>query len=544
MDESENRESGGKEMRRRIFVAIIVISFLSLTLIVKASKSDQPRNIHLTWQSDDTSRKITVTWESAGQDSGDEVKYDTITRGIPEAYGYRKTGVNHNLSGTSTYIHEVELRGLLSGTTYYFVCGGEGGWSQERAFTTAPTERTHIRIAAGGDSRTNHDNRDAVSLAMSEFSPSLVLMNGDLIEDGGKQDQWESFLGHLDAFWIGADGETIPIVPSLGNHERNATGYYEQFSLPGNEQWYSIDYGPDLHIIVLNSEDSARGIKVQREWLEQDLDEHSGYPWKIVTFHRNVFENHHEAWLTAFNEFVPLFDRYSVDMVINGHSHNYVRTLSINWTASQTTHQESYSEGTMYVVSGAWGAPLTTSEDYWWVAHRSSIDHFTLIDIYTNGTLHMQAKDNAGMTFDEAWITKDMPEFGAMMLERTLGYKEKAELFEELNTQLTDVANGFSSHIFTLEGQLVEAVSDLESLGDEVERMEEERDAIFSENAALNDEGAQLEAEISILKTQIEELQNRIDALERNDPYQPYVNALILGIGIVLVSLILARTRR
>jgi hypothetical protein len=121
-------------------------------------------------------------------------------------------------------------------------------------------------------------------------------------------------------------------------------------------------------------------------------------------FHEPTFvSGNHDPWEPGLIYWVPLFDEYHVNIVFNGHEHNYQRSYPLNWTESQTETQ-AYSNGTMYIVSGGWGAPLYSPTLIWYMAHQSESHRFCLIDIYENGTLHLQAKDNLGITFDEIKI--------------------------------------------------------------------------------------------------------------------------------------------
>ncbi|MHA1604445.1 MAG: metallophosphoesterase, partial [Candidatus Freyarchaeota archaeon] len=144
----------------------------------------------------------------------------------------------------------------------------------------------------------------------------------------------------------------------LGNHERNATNYYEQFALPGNEQWYYLDWGQMVRIIILNSEASPSQISIdQTFWLENVLSSASEYQWKIVMFHRNVYYSGGHGNATDIQKYwVPLFDRYHVDIAIQGHTHHYHRTKPMNNNFVVLSPQE----GTIYVTSGGWG-PLSTT---------------------------------------------------------------------------------------------------------------------------------------------------------------------------------------
>jgi hypothetical protein len=382
-----------------------------------ADTMDIPTHIHLTWQQSNMSNTITVTWQTKYANSGDVVAYDLISRNeeVPQ-YSYLTTGLNHTYAGASGYIHDVELSDLKPNSTYYFVCGGtKGGYSNERQFRTAPIQPSTLRFVVGGDCRSNSTQRDIVSTAMSRFNPEFVLHSGDFVDSGNNQTKWDSFFEGLHSYWVGSDNRTIPIVPCLGNHEENATNYYEQFALPNNEQWYSINWGNYVHIVILNSENSPSGA--QLNWLENDLASHRYYTWTFVMLHRPLFSSgHHGNWTEGREYWCPLFDKYGVDIVFAGHDHNYERSKPINYSASKTYPQDSYSKGTMYIVSGGWGAPLYPSGINSWTAYSSSEYHFILVDVFANGTLNIETKDQLGETFDEV-IQKSpvVPEFPSFL---------------------------------------------------------------------------------------------------------------------------------
>jgi hypothetical protein len=377
-----------------------MISF-SLNHVVNADISDLPVNIHLTWQQSNMSYGVTVTWQTTYSNSGSIVLYDTISQnGFSVLYRYSASGTVHTYVGASGYIHDVQLLGLGQNSTYYFVCGGDGGFSEERSFRTAPMESSNLRFVVGGDSRTYWMVRDEISRVMSTFDPNFAMLSGDLVASGADQTQWDSFFESMHQRWIGTNNLTIPIIPCLGNHEDNAINYYEQFALPGNEQWFSLNWGEQVHITVLNSETDPLGE--QLAWLENDLASHQNYTWKFVMFHRPPFSaGNHGSWIQGREAWCPLFDKYHVDIVFSGHDHNYERSKPINYSASKISPQKSYSLGTMYVVTGGWGAPLYEAGSDWWTDNSLSKYHFIVIDIFTNGTLRLQAKDITGITFDE-----------------------------------------------------------------------------------------------------------------------------------------------
>ena len=401
------------DKRLRIVAAALVTLLVAALMLALRQGLDEPVRVRLVLVGD-ASRSITIVWETRSPDSGDLVLYDAASRsGELGAYRYRAQGRHYPRPGAPGYIHVVRLEGLSPNTTYYFVCGGDGGWSRELAFKTAPSARSHVRFVVGGDCRTNRAARDAVSQAMARFNPDFVVLTGDLVEDGGSPAQWEDFFEHVSKYWVRGDGLLIPVVPCIGNHDKDRLGwehFLKLFGLPTGGGWFYVNWG-EVHIVILNSEASSSLLKLQRSWLEEDLVAHADYRWKIVVFHRNVLPSRHAAFKPAFElGWIKVISEHGVDLVFNGHTHLYLRSKPLRWSGSNFTAGDERVKGTIYVITGGWGAPLYEHPypHAWWVASYEKVHHFVLVDVYPNGTLHLQAKDFNGVTFDEAWITKPL----------------------------------------------------------------------------------------------------------------------------------------
>lgn len=385
--------------------------------VTATTSPDLPKHIHLTYQNDPSST-ITVTWQTNSSSTGDLVLYDSASRnGDTALYQFQVFGSQHTYEGASGYIHDVELTGLRPDTTYFFICGGSGTYSEERSFKTAPKLPSNVTFVVGGDSRHYPEDRTIVSQAMSHTNPSFVIHSGDMVDSGDFQSYWDVWFTDVNDNWISDNGLTIPIIPCIGNHENNATKYYDQFALPNNEQWYYYDWGPSLRIIVLNSGSSPSQIAVdQVNWLENVLATTPWYMWKIVILHRNVYySGGHENATDIIQDWVPIFDKYHVDLVFQGHNHHYHRTKPMK----NNTVISSYDEGTMYVVSAGWGAPQYTYFEQPYSAYGKTALHFTLLNVYSNGTLHLEAKDVNGVTFDDVKLIKDVKNYNGVSISTT-----------------------------------------------------------------------------------------------------------------------------
>ena len=426
-----------------LVVAVLLLASANLaSTSSSAQASDPPAYVYLTWASDDTAHSINVSWRT-DEDYVGEVRYDTESRGgEPDAYSDSAEGTG----GVTTakfdgYIHHVELTGLEPYTTYYFICGNpDYGWSEELSFRTAPVEKKDIRFVAGGDSRSDAradhphpdwpEARDGVTQLMASYDPDFVIFTGDFLWNGETQegglDTWDNWLEAWYKYARAEDGRLIPMVPAIGNHElvypqpsdydpeTHASNYYMLFNLPRNERWYSLNWGPDLHIVALDAEIRWTGSESwndQLEWLRQDLLEHWDDLWKIAAAHRPAFTaGHYSGDANVQKDWIPEFDFYHVDLYFSGHDHNYTRTHPINYSLSTENYQPSPENGTIYMVSAGWGAPLYGGTPRWWTAYGpDGRYHFTLVDVYENDTLHLRPVSLGGQVFDELTIQKGVP---------------------------------------------------------------------------------------------------------------------------------------
>jgi hypothetical protein len=117
---------------------------------------------------------------------------------------------------------------------------------------------------------------------------------------------------------------------------------------------YSFDYG-NAHFVFLDSNPHLFNSKVDgaalfaappdvfsaypsvlREWLINDLDS-SDKPWKIVVYHHPAFSSGYATMRNnQMRAVATLLQDHGVNIVYNGHEHNYQRTRPIRVTAAVT----------------------------------------------------------------------------------------------------------------------------------------------------------------------------------------------------------------
>ena len=164
---------------------------------------------------------------------------------------------------------------------------------------------------------------------------SFAIHAGDLVDDAHRDYEWAEWFkagGFIHSQWTN--------IPVLGNHEywpliaENEQKYTSihwrpQFTLPVeddinknlHETVYTVDY-QDVRIIVLNSNFN---LSTQTKYIEEKLKT-STAKWNIITCHHSIFSPAlGRDFRYGRKNWKPLFDKYNVDLALQGHDHTYTR---------------------------------------------------------------------------------------------------------------------------------------------------------------------------------------------------------------------------
>jgi hypothetical protein len=161
---------------------------------------------------------------------------------------------------------KIVFTGLKPGTTYYYQSfPGEGG---KGSFKTPPSGPARFQFVVFGDTRTRHDvHRSAMNAILEYAKPDFVMHTGDLVADGWDNSLWPIFFDIERELLRNA-----AFFPALGNHERNATNFYDYLEA---KPYYSFNWG-NAHFAVIDSDiENAGATTAQRDafWQEQKLSE-------------------------------------------------------------------------------------------------------------------------------------------------------------------------------------------------------------------------------------------------------------------------------
>jgi len=414
-----------KWLSQSLFMMMLIMFLLAGS--VRALCSEVPlgasaafQHITLTW-TDDTRSTQTITWKTAVASSNGQVQYVEETADKSFMGKVRTTAAQGELLSTDLgefTIHSVTLTELKPGKRYLYRVGDGMEWSEVRSFSTAAVDVPKFKFLIFGDSQSdNYDVWHSVLCQAYETNLDAVFFTsvGDLVQEGqGNFAQWEGWLTAAQQV-IG----TIPVMPLTGNHETYTpvwgersmpTMFTAQFKLPRNGpedlvgQVYSFDYGT-VHFVMLDSQEREEGRFVpemlarQQAWLEKDLAA-TDKPWKIVFFHKPPYYSQ----LAGKNEnirlaFVPILDKYHVDVVFNGHEHVYARTYPL----CNDAIVERPGKGTTYITTGRSGteAHQNIRSNDWHEAFYNPVDEPNYITVQVMGDLlTVQAFKQSGSLID------------------------------------------------------------------------------------------------------------------------------------------------
>ena len=157
----------------------------------------------------------------------------------------------------------------------------------------------------------------------------------------------------------------------IGNHEVDSSklrkDYMNYFGL--TEQYYSFNQ-KNVHFLALSTETSFDEDSEQYAFAKQDLEKYSKDPfidWIIVFYHRYIYGSGSglEEEKDFRETYHPLFDKYKVDLALQGHLHVYERTYPITFNYDdedepivQDNNPNLYKnpKGTIFLTVGTGGA--------------------------------------------------------------------------------------------------------------------------------------------------------------------------------------------
>ena len=195
-------------------------------------------------------------------------------------------------------------------------------------WTPAPASGQPLVVAAAGDGASGESNSTNATNLIAGWNPDMVLYLGDVYEKGSPT-EFRNWYGDATTYYGRFRSKTNPVV---GNHEYEgnvAPGYFDYWD--NIQHYYSYNTG-GWHFIALDSTSqygqTAAG-SAQYQWLVNDLATNS-QPCTLAYFHHPVYSVGPNGDTNRMNAIWSLLSTYSVDLVLNGHDHDYQRWLPLD----------------------------------------------------------------------------------------------------------------------------------------------------------------------------------------------------------------------
>ncbi|MEI2722153.1 MAG: metallophosphoesterase family protein [Verrucomicrobiota bacterium] len=389
-----------------------LVSLFSKTQYPATDRVDQ---VVLTWSADPRTSQ-TIQWRTSENVKRGVVRYQLKSAGMTlDAKSARTKRATTEPLATPTLVndplinrHTAALRGLKPGTTYVYAVGNGSpdGWTAPAEFTTAPAGAAPFSFIYMGDAQNGLDRWGVLLHNAYRARPdaAFYLMAGDLVNRGAERWDWDSFFENAKGVF-----DRRPIVPVLGNHEYQSADpilYLAQFALLRNgpktippERAYAFEYSNAKFIILDSNLDAAK----QTAWLEKELANTKAM-WKFVSYH-------HPAYSSGGNRdnvdvrklWTPIFDKFHVDLALQGHDHAYLRTYPMNGQQRVATAKD----GTIYTIAVSGTKHYDQAPHDYTEVGFTKVSTYQVLDIQINGhRLIYRAHDVDGKVRDEFVIEK------------------------------------------------------------------------------------------------------------------------------------------
>ena len=388
-------------------------------------------------------------------------------------------------------VYHAALNNLTAGNTFFYRILK----NEKEVFTSeaqAPKSASQaFRFVAFGDIGAESKEQKALAAKIFLSKPDLVTVAGDIVYEYGLISEYrQKFWPIYNADKADANGapimRSVPWVAAVGNHDADsrdldlrpqALAYYMYWDQPLNgpsikeggpavpllkgsdankkafyeaagdayprQTNFSFNYG-NAHWTVLDADTYVDWTdSTLKAWVKNDLAQSKEAVWHFVLFH-------HPGFTSAIDHFEqqqmrllsPIFEAGKVDIVFNGHVHNYQRSFPMKfapekngtllvggkdnktirgrvvpglWTLDKKFDGKTNKkpDGIIYVVTGAGGKDLYNPEqenkpDSWQKFTNkfiSTVHSFTLIDV-AGKTLKLQQLTADGKVLDTIEIRK------------------------------------------------------------------------------------------------------------------------------------------
>jgi len=308
--------------------------------------------LNFAWFSAEQAKKPLVQIARKVDQRGEAFPADRAKSFAGTASGVSATQFNADDQSTAAraFANKVTVSGLADSTAYVYRVGDGVRWSATYALSTHDQQSfgffvvgdPQLGAKSTGPKTLASDTagwQDTIAKATATFPKASFLVSlGDEVNDyNAIATQNEEYA----AYFSPAQLRSLPVATVDGNHDFQMGEYYGfHYNQPNLSARYGISYGNDgdywfvyggVLFLMLNS--NTESIATHDVFIRDAVSKNPDVKWRIVCFHHSVYsEADHFAdpdIVDRRTNYPPVFERYKIDVVLQGHDHSYTRTLPL-----------------------------------------------------------------------------------------------------------------------------------------------------------------------------------------------------------------------
>jgi len=437
-----------------------------------------PGSMVLVWHTVDLQKSWSVEYRNNDKDNWH-------TTAAPSFTTVAVTGI------TPHRVYHANISGLEPGNVFNYRVLQNGKIVFTSTGNAIKNAQQPYRFVAMGDIGAETPDQKALATRAYLARPDFLVVPGDIVYENGLISEYRTkFWPVYNADKTDSAGaplmRSIPFIAAVGNHDASsrdldknpgALAYYMYWDQPLNGPTgeeggpllpvlkgspanknafllaagdayprmnnFSFNYG-NAHWTVLDADPYTDWTsKALTDWVAKDLDDSKNAVWHFVMFHHPGFNSSREHFeQQQMRTLSPIFEKGKVDIVFNGHVHNYQRSLPMRfvpdnngiilwggkdgktnrgkivngqWKLDKTFDGKTNTSpnGIIYIITGAGGQELYNPEqendpDSWQkftAAFVSTVHSLTIADV--NGkTITLRQLNTEGKELDAFTITK------------------------------------------------------------------------------------------------------------------------------------------
>ena len=273
------------------------------------------------------------------------------------AFTGKAAQVDNSLTDGVAYdYNHVTVTGLEANTTYYYTVEKNGVQSEVQEYKTGSFDSVKMLYVGDpqiGASKGQPQNGEALTAGSGAANTAarndafawnrtleiataqnpgvnFIISAGDQVNKTGQAKE-EEYAGYLSPAVLAG----LPVATTIGNHDSLNPDYTYHFNNPnatengktqaGGDYYYS--YGAGL-FIVLNT--NNYNVAEHEKTIQEAIASAPDAAWRVVTIHQDIYgtglDHSDTDGMILRTQLTPIFDKYDIDVVLQGHDHTYSRS--------------------------------------------------------------------------------------------------------------------------------------------------------------------------------------------------------------------------